>query len=73
MIRAAFNWIRVRWLEHEIGRLDARINETQGEVDAWPRTRGTWLVERSRLEMLRDRISGRRSPVSYLFGGRARP
>lgn len=66
------NAIRVRWLNAEIRRIDARIDETQHDVDAWPKTRGVWLLERTRLEMLRDRAMGRGDRVNYSFGGRVR-
>lgn len=69
MIRLLLNAIRARWLQSEIDRIDARIDDGQSSVDDWPKTRGAWLLERTRLEMLRDRATGKDSRVSYLFSG----
>lgn len=69
MIRAALKWLQVQWFQSEIDRIDARIDDAQTSVDDWPKTRGAWLLERTRLEMLRDRASGKDSRVSYLFSG----
>jgi len=70
-MKRLFKAITVRLLNAEIRRIDSRITETQAAIDAWPNTRGAWLIERARLEMLRDRVEGRRSPVNYSFGRRA--
>lgn len=72
MIRALINWLRVLWFQSEIDRIDARIDETEEDIRSWPKTRGAWLVERSDLEMRRDRAKGQPSRVNYSFGGRAR-
>lgn len=69
MIRLLLNAILARWFQSEIDRIDARIAETEADIDGWPKTRGAWLIERSRLEMARDRASGKDSRVSYLFSG----
>lgn len=73
MIRAALNWLLLCWFDHEIDRINARIDADQAAVDDWPKHRGAWLAEVSRLRDARDQVTGRGSRVSYQFtGGRAK-
>lgn len=72
MIRAALNWLRLCWIDHEIERIEARIDDDQKAVDDWPKHRGAWLAEVSRLRDARDQVTGRGDRVNYSFGRRAR-